>query len=193
LEGVLAVNPRPDVGRVIFSRVRQHLPECTGWRILLLESAEAIGQLDAGQPARDAFLDEYTYPKLTSRMGRRERSWDNDSEIDPTKPLGTSVLVEGGTTRERSEELSPLWHHLKEAGFAHKAIGLSFVAPEKLEQFFSFDADLARAGLRKLFPSKAEYFRSYVCRSCELYLIEFGTTFDRHQAQQVARSMTEGS
>jgi hypothetical protein len=41
-----------------------------------------------------------------------------------------------------------------------------------------------------LLPSKAEYFRSYLCRSCELYLIDFGTTLDRGQAEQVARSLT---
>ncbi len=79
-----------------------------------------------------------------------------------------------------------------EAGFAHKAIGLSFVAPEKMERFLSIDEDLARSGLRKLLPSKAEYFRSYLCRSCELYLIDYRTTLDQSQAKQLARSMAEG-
>jgi hypothetical protein len=77
-----------------------------------------------------------------------------------------------------------------EAGFAAKAIGLSFVAPEKLERFAFLDEDLAKSGLRKLLPSKAEYLRSYLCRACELYLIDFGTTLDRGQAERVAQSLT---
>ncbi len=77
-----------------------------------------------------------------------------------------------------------------EAGFAAQAIGLSFGAPENFERFAFLDEDLAKSGLRKLLPSKAEYFRSYLCRSCELYLIDFGTTLDRRQAEQVARSLT---
>jgi hypothetical protein len=48
-----------------------------------------------------------------------------------------------------------------QAGFAHKALGLSFVSPEKLEKFISIDEDLAHSGLRKLLPSKAEYYRSF--------------------------------
>ena len=77
-----------------------------------------------------------------------------------------------------------------EAGFAGKNAGLSFVALDKFERFAFIDEDLAKSGLRKLLPSKAEYFRSYLCRKCELYLIDFGTTLDRRQAEQVAQSLT---
>lgn len=80
-----------------------------------------------------------------------------------------------------------------QAGFAHRAVGLSFVAPEKLEQAVSLDEDLAQAGLRKLLPSRAEYFRSYLCRGCELYLIDFGTVFGHAQAQELARHLTGGA
>jgi hypothetical protein len=76
-----------------------------------------------------------------------------------------------------------------QAGFAHKAIGLSFVSPEKLEKFISIDEDLAHSGLRKLLPSKAEYYRSYLCRACELYLIDYSTPTDHAQAKELARSM----
>ncbi len=70
-------------------------------------------------------------------------------------------------------------------GFAHKAAGISFVASKSFEQFLSLDEDLAEAGLRKLLPSKAEYFRSHVCRSCELYLIDFSRTYDRSEAKEL--------
>lgn len=70
-------------------------------------------------------------------------------------------------------------------GFAHKSAGLSFVAPESFERFVSLDEDLAAAGLQKLLPSQAEYFGSYVCRSCELYLIDFSRTYTRAEAKEL--------
>jgi hypothetical protein len=76
-----------------------------------------------------------------------------------------------------------------QAGFAHRAICLSFVAPEKLAQFVSLDEDLAKSGLRKLLPSQAEYFRSFLCRGCELYLIDFGTVLGHTQAKELARTL----
>ena len=91
---------------------------------------------------------------------------------------------------ENALETCPRCGTTLESGFACKAIGLSFVAPDKFERFAFLDEDLAKSGLRKLLPSKVEYFRSYLCRSCELYLIDFGTTLDRGQAEQVARSLT---
>ena len=74
-------------------------------------------------------------------------------------------------------------------GFAHKALGLSFVSPEKLERFISIDEDLAHSGLRKLLPSKAVYYRSYLCRAGELYVIDYSSTADHGQAKELARSM----
>ena len=91
---------------------------------------------------------------------------------------------------EKALQTCPRCGAAVKAGFAGKAIGLSFVAPEQFERFAFLDEDLAKSGLRKLLPSRAEYFRSYLCRTCELYLIDFGTTLDRGQAEQVARSLT---
>jgi hypothetical protein len=63
---------------------------------------------------------------------------------------------------ENTLQNSPRCSTALEAGFAAKAMGLSFVAPEKLERFAFLDEDLAKSGLRKLLPSKAEYLRSYL-------------------------------
>ena len=49
---------------------------------------------------------------------------------------------------EHAFERCPRCGEALRAGFAHRAIGLSFVAPEKLEQFVSLDEDLAQSGLR---------------------------------------------
>ncbi len=88
---------------------------------------------------------------------------------------------------EHPFEMCPRCGDALQAGFAHRAIGMSFVAPEKLEQFVSLDEDLAKSGLRKLLPSPAEYYRSYLCRGCELYLIDFGTILSHSQAKELAR------
>ena len=90
---------------------------------------------------------------------------------------------------EHAFEKCPRCGAALQAGFAHRTIGLSFVGPEKLEQFVSLDEDLAQAGLRKLLPSRAEYFRSYLCRGCELYVIDFSMVFGHAQAKELARSL----
>ena len=77
-----------------------------------------------------------------------------------------------------------------EPGFAHRAAGLSFVALEKLQRFVFLDEDLAQAGLQKMLPSPAEFFRSYLCRSCELYVIDYSQTLNRGEAETEARSLT---
>jgi hypothetical protein len=74
-------------------------------------------------------------------------------------------------------------------GFAAKGTSLSFVAPDKLKQFAFVDEDLARAGWSKLLPTKARYFRSYLCRGCELYLVDYGTTLGRQEAERVVESL----
>ena len=88
---------------------------------------------------------------------------------------------------EKRLEACPRCNTALEAGFAGRTSPLSFITPEKFERFAFLDEDLARSGLRSLIPWKAEYFRSYLCRSCDLYLIDFGTTLDRGQAEQVAQ------
>ena len=64
-------------------------------------------------------------------------------------------------------------------GFAGRSIGLSFIAPEKFAKNVFIDEDLVRSGLRKLLPAKAEYYRSYLCRSCQLYLIDYSKGLSR--------------
>lgn len=76
-----------------------------------------------------------------------------------------------------------------EAGFAHKSNGLSFVTPQKLDQFISVDEDLAQAGWRKFVPCRVEYFRSQVCRNCELYLIDYGTALSHAEAKELALTL----
>jgi hypothetical protein len=79
-----------------------------------------------------------------------------------------------------------------EAGFAHKAaVGLSFVSPEKLRNFIFVDEDLAKAGFQKYLPSIAAYFRCHLCRSCQLYLIDYSVSLNGAQAKQYANAANE--
>jgi hypothetical protein len=76
-----------------------------------------------------------------------------------------------------------------EAGFAGATTpGLSFVAPDKLRHFAFVDEDLSKAGIRKFLPWAARYFRSYLCRSCELYLIDYSVSLNRAEAKQVTEA-----
>ena len=69
-------------------------------------------------------------------------------------------------------------------GFAYKAAGLSFVSNDALRRrFVSWDEDLAQAGLRKFLPHRARYFRSQVCRTCQLYLVDYSRTYGHSEAK----------
>lgn len=74
-------------------------------------------------------------------------------------------------------------------GFAARASGLSFIDPGKFGLLVFQDEDVSGAGLKKILPSKAEYFRSAICRSCKLYLVDYGQVCSRKQAEDAARSL----
>lgn len=74
------------------------------------------------------------------------------------------------------------------SGFATRAAGLSFVSPDKFEHYAFMDEDLTHAGLRKFFPGPAEYYRSFICRECELYIVDYSKIYSREEAEGLARS-----
>jgi hypothetical protein len=76
-------------------------------------------------------------------------------------------------------------------GFAARSVGLSFVSPEKFEHFAFLDEDVSQAGLKKLLPSKAEYYRAYLCRSCKLYVVDYSKIYHRNDAEQLVKSANE--
>lgn len=78
-----------------------------------------------------------------------------------------------------------------EQGFAAKAAGLSFVAPEKFEHYIFLDEDISKAGLKKFLPSNAEYYRSFLCRSCKLYIIDYSRTYSRSDAEDLVQKLQE--
>jgi len=76
-------------------------------------------------------------------------------------------------------------------GFAARAAGASFAAPEKFAHFAFADRDLTESGLRKLFPSKGEWYVAYWCPSCELYSVDLSKTYDRVESNLIAKSILE--
>jgi hypothetical protein len=99
-----------------------------------------------------------------------------------------------GRTAMNALDTCPRCGEQLEAGFAQKQTGVYFVASDKLNRFIFVGEDLAlSAGLKsrlyglvkKVLPSRAEYFRSYLCRSCELYLIDYSTTIGHAQAKEL--------
>ena len=75
-------------------------------------------------------------------------------------------------------------------GLSSKAVGLSFVSPQKFKHFAFVGEDLNRRSvLRKIFPSAARFCPSYVCRACSLYLVDYGTVLSRHEADELAASL----
>ena len=76
-----------------------------------------------------------------------------------------------------------------EQGFAAKAAGLSFIESQKFSKYAFTDEDISRAGLSKVLPWKGVYFRAARCEACKVYMVDYGTTYDRKQANGLAKSL----
>lgn len=74
-----------------------------------------------------------------------------------------------------------------ERGFTAKASGLSFVPLAKFKQFAFADEDLNRRSLlARLLPSSARFSPSFICRACQLYLVDYGMVLSRREANEAA-------
>ena len=74
-----------------------------------------------------------------------------------------------------------------ERGFAVKSAPLSYARPDKFKKFAFVDEDLQRVGLlAKVFASPARYCPSFLCRACLLYIVNYGTTLSRRDANEAA-------
>lgn len=77
-----------------------------------------------------------------------------------------------------------------EVGFWSLAAPASFVAPEKFDRFLFRDEDVFQVGLKKLLPSRAEFFQSYLCRTCKIYIIDYSHTFNRVEAEETVQPIS---
>jgi hypothetical protein len=77
-----------------------------------------------------------------------------------------------------------------ERGFAVKTASLSFARADKFKNFAFADEDLQRVGLlAKILPSRARFCPSFLCRTCQLYVVDYGTTLSRRDANEAARRL----
>jgi hypothetical protein len=68
---------------------------------------------------------------------------------------------------------------------------LHFIAPAELRRFMVLGEDLNRRTLlARLLPSPARFSPSYLCRSCGIYVVDYGSTLSRGEANEAARSLT---
>jgi len=75
-----------------------------------------------------------------------------------------------------------------EKGFTVKATGLLFIPPAKFKSFAFVPEDLHRRSLlTRIFPSRARFSPSFICRACQLYLVDYGTVLSRKQANEAAQ------
>jgi hypothetical protein len=77
-----------------------------------------------------------------------------------------------------------------ERGFTAKASGLSFIPLAKFKRFAFVDEDLHRRSLlSRLFLSRARFSPSSICRSCRIYIVDYGTVLSRREANEAAASL----
>lgn len=71
-----------------------------------------------------------------------------------------------------------------EVGYSSANTPLSWIKQEKFELFAFADEDLAKAGLKSLFPWKGEYFKAYNCEKCKLISIDYSQKKDRKSIKE---------
>ena len=65
------------------------------------------------------------------------------------------------------------------AGYTSASSPLSWIDEGKFDSFAFKDEDLARAGLKTIFPWKGEYFRSSNCAGCKVIVVDYSRKHDR--------------
>ncbi len=64
-------------------------------------------------------------------------------------------------------------------GYSSANSSLSWIDADAFRSFIFKDTDLARSGLKNLFPWKGEYFQAHNCPQCEIVLIDYSQKYDR--------------
>jgi hypothetical protein len=65
------------------------------------------------------------------------------------------------------------------SGYSCANSPLSWIEPDKFHSFIFKDEDLAKAGLKTLFPWKGYYFQSFNCSECKIVMVDYSHKYDR--------------
>jgi hypothetical protein len=74
-------------------------------------------------------------------------------------------------------------------GFSARATGLSFIKPEKFQRYTFIAEDISGAGLSKFLPWRAAFFRAYLCRQCEFFMVDYSRSYSRKEANAIAATL----
>ena len=73
-------------------------------------------------------------------------------------------------------------------GFTARGNSLPFAESEQIEKFIHGEEELSQSGWCHTFlPHKAEFYRSFICRDCQLYLVDYSTTHTKQGARELHR------
>ena len=78
-------------------------------------------------------------------------------------------------------------------GFTARGNSLPFAESEKIEKFIHSEEELSGAGWRNILPHKAEFYRSFLCRDCQIYLVDYSTTYTKQGARELHREQVAGN
>ena len=79
-------------------------------------------------------------------------------------------------------------------GFTSRAVDLAHIPPEKLKKW-AFIHDPLQGGnlLRRTFwAGKARYSPSFICRACQIFLVQYGVSWEQAEARRIARQIEAG-
>ncbi len=77
-----------------------------------------------------------------------------------------------------------------EPGFTSKAAPLHFITPAEFGRFLVRGEDLNRRTIWvRLLPSRARFSPGYLCRSCGIYVVDFGKALFRSAVDEAAHSI----
>jgi hypothetical protein len=72
-------------------------------------------------------------------------------------------------------------------GFTSRGNSLPFAESTKIGKFFHGEEELSGAGWRTFLPHKAEYYQSFLCRDCQVYIVDYSTTYSKKAARNLHR------
>ena len=78
------------------------------------------------------------------------------------------------------------------AGFTSRGSSLPFAASDKIEKFIHGEEELSGAGWRTFLPHKAGFYQSFLCRDCQVYIVDYSASYARQEARDVHREQVAG-
>lgn len=78
-----------------------------------------------------------------------------------------------------------------ERGFTGRAVELTHIPPLKLKRWAFVHGPVQRRNwLRSNFwIGLARYSPSFICRSCQLYMVDYGISWTQREAKEIARQL----